>query len=111
MKRSIFPEPIQKLPPADIPLEGITAFLSQGKNHQVIFMEFENDVKLEEHKHASQVGFVLSGRIDLIMDNEKKSYYKGDIYYIPENTLHSGFIHAGYADITFFDQKDRYNPK
>jgi len=111
MKKSIFPEPIQSLPEADIPIDGITAFLSQSSNHQVIFMEFEKDAKLEEHKHESQVGFVLSGNIDLIIDGEEKTYTKGDIYYIPGNTLHSGFIYAGYSDITFFNQKDRYNSK
>ncbi|CUH96683.1 hypothetical protein P22_2773 [Propionispora sp. 2/2-37] len=32
---SIFPEPILKLPEADIPLQGIRAYLSQGDNHQI----------------------------------------------------------------------------
>ena len=36
---SIFPEPILNLPEADIPLEGIKAYLSQGENYQIIFME------------------------------------------------------------------------
>lgn len=111
MKNSIFPGPIKNLPEADIPIDGIKAFLSQSSNHQVIFMEFKKDAKLEEHKHESQVGFVLSGKIDLIIDNIKYTHKKGDIYYIPSNTLHSGFIYAGYADITFFNQKDRYNSK
>jgi quercetin dioxygenase-like cupin family protein len=111
MTNSIFPEPIKNLPEADIPIDGIHAFLSQSTNHQVIFMEFEKDAELKEHRHESQVGFVLSGKIDLIIDGEKKTYTKGDIYYIPGDTLHSGFIYAGYADITFFNQKDRYHSK
>ena len=40
----IFPEPVLNLPEADIPLEGITAYLSQGDNHQIIFMKFQKDV-------------------------------------------------------------------
>ncbi|GAU79306.1 cupin domain-containing protein [Fusibacter sp. 3D3] len=111
MKKKLFPLPIQNLPKADIPFEGLTAYLSQSENHQIIFMEFENDVKLPEHKHDSQVGFVLGGRIDMTINGEKNTYEKGDIYYIPKDTLHSGFIYAGYADITFFDQAERYKAK
>jgi hypothetical protein len=33
-----FPEPITKLPEADIPLAGLKAHLSQSENHQVLFM-------------------------------------------------------------------------
>ncbi len=51
---SIFPGPILNLPEADIPFNGIKAFLSQGQNHQVIFMEFAEDVDLPEHCHESQ---------------------------------------------------------
>ncbi|MBE9524590.1 MAG: cupin domain-containing protein, partial [Chloroflexi bacterium] len=54
--KSIFPDPIKNLPRADIPMEGLSAYLSQAKNHQIIFMEFEDDVELPEHAHAAQVG-------------------------------------------------------
>jgi quercetin dioxygenase-like cupin family protein len=108
---AIFPKPITELPEADIPLEGIKAYLSQSDTHQIIFMEFEKDVDLPEHSHAAQAGFVLEGRIDLTIDGKQHSYTKGDRYYIPEGTLHSGKIHAGYADITFFNEPARYMKK
>jgi len=107
----LFPEPILNLPEADIPLKGIKAYLSQGNNHQIIFMEFTEDVDLPEHAHESQWGIVLEGRIDLIIGGVKKSYLKGDRYFIPKGVKHSGKIYAGYADITFFDQVDRYKEK
>ena len=107
----IFPAPICDLPEANIPLSGISAYLSQGEDHQVIFMEFAEDVDLFEHTHAAQVGFVLEGRIDLTIGGVLVTYGKGDRYYIPEGVAHSGKIYAGYADITFFGQKDRYNVK
>lgn len=47
---------IQSLPQADMPFEGITAYLSQGDAHQIIFMKFEKDVELPEHAHAGQWG-------------------------------------------------------
>lgn len=108
---AIFPAPIRNLPEADIPLSGIKAFLSQAENHQIIFMEFAEDVDLPEHSHAAQVGIVIEGKIDLTFDDELKTYGKGDIYYIPVGTKHSGKIYAGYADITFFDEPHRYMQK
>jgi quercetin dioxygenase-like cupin family protein len=107
----VFPDPIKNLPEADIPLEGIKAYLSQSDTHQIIFMEFAKDVDLPEHSHAAQIGIVLEGKIDLTIDGKKETYTKGDRYYIPEGVLHSGKIYSGYADITFFDEPDRYSRK
>jgi quercetin dioxygenase-like cupin family protein len=107
----VFPDPIRNLPEADIPLEGIRAYLSQSDTHQIVFMEFTKDVELPEHAHAAQIGIVLEGKIDLTIGGKKESYTKGDRYYIPEGVLHSGKIYAGYADITFFDEPNRYSRK
>jgi quercetin dioxygenase-like cupin family protein len=108
---SIFPGPILNLPEADIPLNGVRAYLSQGGGHQIIFMEFAEDADLPEHAHASQLGVVLEGSIDLTIDGVPHTYRKGDRYFIPDGVKHSGRIHAGYADITFFGQQDRYKTK
>lgn len=108
---SIFPEPIRKLPEADIPIKGIKAYLSQDENHQIIFMEFSEDVELPEHAHAGQWGVVLEGKIELTIGGEKQTFLKGDRYFIPDGVKHSGRIYAGYADMTYFDQKLRYKIK
>ena len=108
---SIFPASIASLPLADIPLKGVTAFLSQADSHQILFMEFAEDVELSEHAHAAQTGFVLEGRIDLVIDGTAHSFLKGDRYHIPAGIRHSGRIHAGYADITFFAEPSRYAAK
>ena len=34
----IFPEPILKLPEADIPIAGLKAYLSQSDKHQILFI-------------------------------------------------------------------------
>ena len=57
--KAILPEPIRNLPEADIPLDGIRAYLSQASDHQLIFMQFDKDVDLAEHSYAVQAGFVL----------------------------------------------------
>ncbi|HBD95786.1 MAG TPA: cupin domain-containing protein [Spirochaetia bacterium] len=74
-------------------------------------MEFDKDTILQEHSHESQFGVVLNGKIDLIINGEYKTYIKGDSYYIPKDVIHSGKIYAGYADITFFNQNNRYSSK
>lgn len=108
---NIFPEPVLKLPEADIPLKGLKAYLSQGEDHQIIFMQFAEDVELQEHSHESQWGVVLEGKIELVIDGVKNTFTKGDRYFIPKGVKHSGKIYAGYADMTYFNQKDRYGVK
>jgi quercetin dioxygenase-like cupin family protein len=107
----IFPLAITSLPEADIPLKGARAFLSQGPDHQVLFMEFAEDVNLPEHSHEAQWGIVLEGEIDLVIGGKKHHFTKGQRYFIPAGVKHSGMIHTGYADITFFNVKDRYRVK
>lgn len=107
----IFPEPIRKLPEADIPISGIKAYLLQSENHQIIFMEFNEDVKMPEHSHESQWGIVLEGKLDLAIDGIKHTYSKGERFFIPKGIEHSAKIYAGYADMTFFNQPNRYETK
>jgi len=108
---TIFPETITNLPEADIPLDGITAYLSQAETHQILFMQFDKDVSLPEHSHAAQSGVVLEGKIELTFGGKTHTFTKGDRYFIPAGVQHSGKIYAGYADITFFDEPNRYSVK
>ena len=107
----LFPEPVLRLLEADIPVPGAAAYLSEGKKHQILFMRFSLDADLPEHTHAGQWGVVLEGRLELTVGGERRIYEKGDRYYIPQGVKHSAKIYAGYADITFFDQPDRYPVK
>ena len=107
----IFPEPILKLPKADIPIDGLVAYIVQGVDHQILFMEFGEDVEIPEHSHESQWGIILKGKIDLTINGVLHTFQRGDTYSIPKDVKHSAKIFAGYSDITFFDQKDRYQIK
>ena len=109
--KDVFPPPISNLPEADLPIYGATAYLLQGQTQQILFMHFEEDAHLPEHAHAGQWGVVLEGKIDLTINGQKHVFTKGDRYYIPNGVLHSGKIYAGYTDITYFDQTDRYAAK
>ncbi len=107
----IFPEPIRNLPQADIPLSGIKAYLSQAQNQQILFMEFSEDVEVPQHSHEAQWGVVLEGKIDLTIDGVKQTYSKGDSVFIPKGAKHSAKVYAGYADVSFFNEKDRWKAK
>jgi len=51
---------------------------------------------------------VLEGKIDLVIEGVKRTYKKGDRVFIPKGAKHSAKIYAGYADISFFNERDRY---
>jgi quercetin dioxygenase-like cupin family protein len=108
---SIFPKPITEMPEADVPIKGIKAYLSQGSDHQILFMEFSEDVDVAEHFHESQWGIVLEGKIELTIDGIKKTYMKGERFFIDRHVKHSAKIYAGYASMEFFKQVDRYKEK
>ncbi|GBD98852.1 virulence protein [bacterium BMS3Abin07] len=109
--REIFPEFIRRLTEADIPIEGVRAYITQGDEHQILFMEFSRDVEIPEHSHGPQWGIVINGTIELTIEGEKKVYKKGDTYFIPEGAKHSANIKSGYADISVFGERKRYRPK
>ena len=107
----VFPDVVTSLPKADIPLDGVTGYVSQSADHQIVFMEFSEDVEVPTHSHGGQWGIVLEGEIDLTISGDERTYRQGDRYFIPAGAEHSARIHPGYADITFFDDPDRYKPK
>jgi quercetin dioxygenase-like cupin family protein len=110
-KEIYFPEIILNLPEADIPIEGLHAYLFQGENQQFVFMAFEKDEEVSEHIHEAQWGIVLDGEIKLIIDGKDYTFKKGDSYFIPKGVKHSAKIKKGYKDLTLFNQKDRYKIK
>ena len=77
----------------------------------LFFMEFANDAEVPEHSHEAQWSVVLAGKVDLTIDGVERTYTKGDSVFIPKGAKHSAKVHAGYADISFFIEKDRYKPK
>ena len=106
-----FPEIIASLPPAELPIAGVSSYLFQGERQQFIFMTFDKDVAVPEHSHEAQWGVVLDGRLELTIGGEQRVLTKGDTYFIPKDVPHSAKIERGYKDLTLFNQKDRYRPE
>ena len=108
---NVFPKSILNLPEADVPFNGVKAYLSQGENYQIIFMEFEKDTDIPEHSHESQWEIVLEGKVDYWEDGVKYTYAKGDRFFVSKGKKHSAKVYAGYASVVFFNQKERYKKK
>ena len=109
--KEIFPEVIRKLPKADIPISGLTAFLSQDENHQIVFFHFAENVEVPPHSHDAQWIIVLDGDIALTVEGKEHLLTKGDRFLINKGETHSAKISAGYASMEFFADKDRYKVK
>ena len=109
--KALFPELITRLPEADIPLPGLTAFLAQAGNQQFVFMTFAEAVDVPEHTHEAQWGVILDGEIELTIAGVQHLLKRGDSYTIPAGVKHSARIKPGYKDLVCFDQKDMYSRK
>jgi len=108
---SVFPETITRLPEAAVPIAGVRAWLSQSDDHQIVFMEFDREVVVPPHSHGAQWAVVVAGRIELTIGGAPRVYGAGDSYFIPAGVEHSARVSAGYADATFFADRDRYAAK
>lgn len=106
-----FPEIVTSLPEADIPIGGLKAFVLQGHEHQVLFMQFSQAADVGEHSHEAQWGVVLEGEMELTVDGRVRVLKKGDVYFIPKGVKHAARISEGYADLTLFNERDRYDVK
>lgn len=107
-----FPKVIKDLPEADIQSKGVTGWIAQGRNHQIVFLEMKPLGGVSEHSHNSpQWGVVVEGKMELTIDNKTKIYKKGDEYFIPAHAKHSAKFLTKFRSIDFFGEKMRYKPK
>jgi mannose-6-phosphate isomerase-like protein (cupin superfamily) len=111
MKALEFPDLIRNLPQADLPVDGLTGWLLQSGDGQVLFMECTVQVNIPEHSHGDQWGIVVKGKIDLTINGQAKTYSTGDSYFIPAGILHKAALYPGFRALDFFADKDRYHAK
>lgn len=111
IKQNFIPQIIRDLPEADIPFPGIRGWLSQGDDHQVVFLEIQPVGKVAEHSHGAQWGVVVEGEMSLTIGGVRKTYRKGDHYFIPAGVVHSAEFNKLTFAIDFFAEKSRYKIK
>jgi quercetin dioxygenase-like cupin family protein len=84
-----YPEAITRLPEADIPFEGVKAWILQADMSQLVFFEFEADANVPEHSHDyAQWGIVIDGKMELTINGKPRICEKGDEYVISAEAKH-----------------------
>ncbi len=106
-----FPEMIQGLPEAQIPIEGIRGWILQSPDHQLLFLDIEPTVKIPPHSHGEQWGIVVEGEMELKIGESTNIYRTGDSYHIPAGIEHAATFLTRVRAIDFFADKIRYRPK
>ena len=109
---SSYPEVITHLPEADVPFEGVKAWIMQADVRQLVFFEFETDAKVAEHSHSyPQWGIVIDGKMELTINGKPRICEKGDEYVIPARAKHFVRFFRKTRVMDFFSEKNRYKPK
>jgi len=106
-----FPDFIEKLPEADIPVPGVRAFLLQAPHHQIAFLKSDKDMTMPEHSHAAQLEIPLEGIAEVTMAGQVKAYGPGEPIFVPAGVAHGGKVKAPYASLIIVDSADRYKLK
>lgn len=106
-----FPEMILGLPEADIPFKGVRGWISQGPDHQIVFMDIEPIGEVAEHSHGEQWGVVLEGEMDLKIGGAVHNCRKGDSYHVGDGVPHSAVFKKRTFVMDMFRQKNRYKAK
>lgn len=70
--------------------EGVSRkILASGGDMMTVQFTFEKGAVGTPHTHVhEQVGYVLQGRFQLTLGDEKTIIEAGDTYYVPSNTVH-----------------------
>jgi quercetin dioxygenase-like cupin family protein len=108
---SPFAKIVAKLPQADISFKGVKGWLSQAKDHQLVFMDIAPIGEVAPHSHGAQWGIVVDGEMELTIGGKRHVFRKGDSYFIPKGTVHSARFTTRTFVIDFFADRNRYKPK
>lgn len=103
-----YPDCIKSLSRVKIDLPGVTGWLCQGKNEQIVFFEIEAGKVVPPHSHGEQYGFVIDGEMELSIGGKTKVYKKGDSYHIPSGVEHQATFKTFVRAMDFFTDVDRY---
>jgi len=107
-----FPTVITDLPEADMPFQGVKAWILQGENHQLIFFEMQTTAVVPEHSHNyPQWGMLIEGEMKLTIKGKTKTIKKGEEYLIPAGAKHKATFPTKTRVMDLFSEKTRYKPK
>ena len=103
---------ITELPEAEIPFEGMRAWILQGEAHQLVFFQIKANSKAPQHRHAySQWGMVIEGTMKLTIEGTSRTCRKGDEYLIPAGAKHEARFLTRCRVVDLFSERARYRPR
>ena len=105
------PDFLKDCPEIDLPIAGARGWLVQGRQQQVVFVEFDETVEVPEHAHAQQWEFALAGQVELHRLGASEVYTAGDNFFVPADQPHGATVQAGYRAMIVFNSPDRYRPR
>ena len=111
MNENAYPKVITRLPKVDINLDGVRGWLSQAKDHQVVFWDIDPIGEIPRHSHGEQWGIVVEGEMDLTIGGQTKRYRAGDSFHIPAGVEHGATFLTHFRAIDFFAEVDRYQAR
>lgn len=106
-----FADFITRLPQADIPMAGVTAYLLAAKEGQAVFFKLPAGAAVPPHSHGAQWGIVVQGEIELTIGGVQRTYRKGDDYTIGDGVVHSAVVKTDSLVIDVFADAGRYRAK
>jgi quercetin dioxygenase-like cupin family protein len=106
-----YPDMITSLPEADIPVDGVRAWIFQGTDSQIVFFDIDPIGKIPEHTHGEQWGFVIQGEMILTVDGVSRRVRAGESYHITAHTPHSAEFISHFKAMDIFADPDRYKAK
>ncbi len=111
MTTARFPDFVTNLPRVAIPMAGVRGWLSQAKDHQIVFLDIEPIGEIPPHSHGEQWGIVVEGEMELTIGGEARHLKPGDSYHIPAGVVHSAKFLTHFRAIDVFADVDRYKPR
>ena len=82
------------------PEAGIEIRVIPGQKMTMAFFRLEAGGTIPEHSHPhEQMGTVLKGSVELIIDNEKRVVEAGMAYHVPPDVAHSGHCLESPAEV------------
>lgn len=108
---SPFPDWIQALPEIDAPFPGLRGRLLASEHGQAAFFTAETEMRVPEHAHGAQWGFVVAGRVQMTIGGTTRTYGPGETYAIRDAEPHSALLEAGTSVVDVFADATRYRAR
>lgn len=82
--------------------EGVYFKAITGEKSDLNIIKLDPGVKTDHAHINEQIGYILSGKVELKIDSEMRVLKKGDAYHIPSNTQH-GFKVLGNEPLEYLE--------